>query len=467
MPTLGLRAGREEKTMSGNAEQAKPQAHAQGLSNTPAIPYNVVRHIETIIDYLKVTFFYPRDDYDPDFRKYWDSVLDALLVDRETCVVLEHGRSNFDFGWTYHEDLFVFSGGELTKSNGADTSALEMKGMACRRFEKRIVDQLAAKLKRKPTVQEENEAIAIGWKRVLDAIAELPHRCTRIDLTVDDFGGNVPIAELMRKCKAREFVSRIKKGFDANGLPLKIGSDEEEAIIREGLGWSFTLGSMESERQLCIYDKKAEIENSGKGLVPATSWIRFESRFKGDRADFMLDALTERLTSGDPMAFRRFVIGALSSIIEFKEQRLNGENTYKSAAWGPWIEFIKDGQLPPKFKAKVPVKSIKNNALEVKKDADGALFRLHATHKERFLEILAYLIRDGLKKADGNYLSMVNAARADLGAPTYESVEEMQEAVAESIKEIAVGKEVLELFDEPIEYALTPDGNDKKEEGEE
>ena len=43
---------------------------AQGLSNTTAIPYNVIRHIETIIDYLKVTFLYPRNDGDPDFRKY-------------------------------------------------------------------------------------------------------------------------------------------------------------------------------------------------------------------------------------------------------------------------------------------------------------------------------------------------------------------------------------------------------------
>lgn len=452
--------------MSEKEDAPSASEGAQGLSNTPAIPYNVIRHIETIIDYLKVTFLYPRNDGDPDFRKYWDSVLDALLVDRETCVVMDHGKSNFKFGWTYHEDLFVFSEGELTKSNGADTSALEMKGMACRRFEKRIVNRLTTRLKRAPTVQEENLAITFGWKGVFDAIAELPHRCTRIDLTVDDFGGNLPIAELMRKCKAREFVSRIKKGYDANGLPLKLGSDEEEAIIREGLGWSFTLGSMESERQLCIYDKKAEIEKAGKGTVAAASWIRFESRFKGDRADFMLDALTERLASGDYMAFRAFVVGALCSIIEFKEQRLNGENTYKSAVWKPWEDFVKEAQLPPKFKAKIPVKSIKSNALWVKKDADGALFRLHATHRERFIEILAYLIRDGLKKADGTYLAMVNSARADLGAPAYESVEKMQEEVYESIKDVEVGKEVLELFDEPVEYTLMPDKEERKEGGE-
>ena len=68
-----------------------------------------------------------------------------------------------------------------------------------------------------------------------------------------------------------------------------------------------------------------------------------------------------------------------------------------------------------------------------------------------------------MKKADGTYLAMVNSARADLGAPAYESVEKMQEEVYESIKDVEVGKEVLELFDEPVEYTLTPDEEEKKE----
>ena len=95
------------------------------------------------------------------------------------------------------------------------------------------------------------------------------------------------------------FVSSMKKGFDSAGVPIDWADDEEDAVIREGLGWSFTLGKTESERQLCIYDKKAEWTNGNKGVVTAASWIRFESRFKANRADFMLDAFIDKFVRAD------------------------------------------------------------------------------------------------------------------------------------------------------------------------
>lgn len=450
-------------------------AHPQGVSNTPVIPSIPLsaRHVDCIVDYLKVVFLYPFDEFEPETMKYWNQSLDALLVDRETRVDMRRGGSNYESGWHYHEDLFVFTGGELTKTAaGIPTSMLEMKGRACERFAERAVEEEEKRLGgRMLTAAEAIVAVANAWKNFFSVLKQLPHRCTRIDLTVDDYNGNMPIAELMRKCKRREFVSSMKKGFDSGGVPIDWADDEEDAIIREGLGWSFILGKTESERQLCIYDKKAEWTNGHKGAVNASSWIRFESRFKAERADFMLDAFIDRLTNSDDpvMAFRRFVIGALSSVIEFKEERLNGENTYRSETWGPWAEFVKEGELPPKFKVKKPVRTIWKNAQWEKRDVSRCSFRMHMARKEEFDEIDAYLFVEGMNKADGDDLAIINADRIALGREPYASVEELK---AEGAKRVpgdgTLSKATIELFDDGgAALTLTPIDEEKKEGGKE
>lgn len=345
---------------------------------------------------------------------------------------------------------------------------LEMRGMACRRFEERAVTAEENKARRKLTEFEKAAAKLAAWKNLFFVISQLPHHCTRIDLTVDDFGGNIPVAELMAKCKRREFVSRIRKGFDANGLPIDIETSEEEAIVREGLGWSFTLGMPDSERQLCIYNKKAEFENGNKGIVGSVSAIRFESRFKSDRADFMLDELIKTvLTSADSLAFRKFIVGALASVIEFKEERKPGENTYKSKTWEPWAKFVEIGILPPKFAVKTPTKSIKRTGLWVKDDVSRAAFRLSATYLEEHGEIDVYLLREGAKRCNGDDLSMVNAAREAMGRKPYADASEMREAVTKAVKDIEIGQAVTDLFDERVEISLCPiDETPKRKEGE-
>ena len=454
--------------------QKRLGAHPQGVSNTPVITSdpNQGRCVEAIVDYLKVVFLYPFEEHEPETMKYWNDALDALLVDRETRVDMRRGGSNYESGWHYHEDLFVFTGGELTKtSGGIPTSMLEMKGRACERFGERAIEHAEAKLNGRTLTEEEKIAVvANAWKNLFAVLRNLPHRCTRIDLTVDDFNGNMPIAELMRKCKRREFVSSMKKGFDAGGVPMDWADDEEDAVIREGLGWSFTLGKTESERQLCIYDKKAEWTNGNKGVVTASSWIRFESRFKSDRAEFMLDAFIDKLTkSEDPaMDFRRFVIGALSSVIEFKEERLSGENTYRSETWKPWAEFIKEGEFPPKFKAKKPTRTIVRNARWEKRDVSRCHFRMRMARKEEFDEIDAYLFVEGMNKADGDDLAIINADRVALGREPYASLEELK---AEGAKRVpgdgTLSKPTIELFEDPMELTLAPMAEGKKEGGKE
>lgn len=437
--------------------QGQERVSAEGVSNTPVIPYKA---ITVCIDYLKVVFPYPYEEYEPEIRAWWDSVLNALYVDYETRVDMRRGGSNYELGWYYNETVYVFTGGELTKTKeGLSTSMLELKGQGCEKFLQRVVDAAQDKANHILEADEIERIEAEAWRNLFKVIKSLPHRCTRIDLTVDDWNGNVPIAEMMLKCKKREFVSSMKKGFGSGGVPLDFTDDEEDAVIRGGLGWSFTLGKTESERQLCIYDKRAEWVNGKKGTVNADTWIRFESRFKANRADFMLDAFIDKMAdSADPVTtFREFIIGALSSVIEFKEGRMNGENTYKLETWKPWAEFIKNGVLPPKYKAKKDVPTIRKNALWEKRDVSRCNFRLRMAHKEEIDDVNAYLFAEGMRKADGDDLAIINADRVSRGLEPYASVEQLKEEGAKLLPgDGSISESVIALFDDKIEAGLVP-----------
>ena len=453
----GLSLMKETKESKPLASEAQNTDAARGVSNTPVTALNSNKHVEVRIDYLKVRFDFPFDEYEPEVMQWWDDVLDAFLIDRETRVDMRRGGSNYELGWHYHEDFFVFTGGELTKSNGQPTSMFEMKGMACERFCERVRCRLLGQLNEEPGEAVLDEAIRKAWANALSIIAALPHRCTRIDLPVDDFNENVPVVELMQKCRDHHFVSAAKKCFGANGVPFYEMSYDDEAVVRDGLGWSFTVGKTESERQLCIYDKKAEWENGHKGIVIANTLIRFESRFKGDRADHMLDCVTKALNSADPLAFRKLVIGALTTLIEFKVGHEDNRNTSHSETWPAWAKFVEIGVLPPKFKAKVPVKTIKRNALWHRRDVSRSKFRLRAAYVEDYDDVDNYLMVDGMQKADGDDLAIVNASRSARKLPCYASVEEMREAVAKKMTgDGSISEAVMTLFDDKIEVELVP-----------
>ena len=466
-----------EQTITAAGGSPTSAMPAQGLSKTPAITYPMTaeaigaagrKSIEVRIDYLKVRFDFTYDDWLPEVMEYWDRILDAFLIDRETRVDLKHGGSRYTQGIVFEQDFFVFYGGEATKSNGMPTSIIELKGQACERFGLRAIYKAMDELGRELTDAEEAEVVRKAWGAAFSVILSLPHRCTRIDIPVDDFNENIPIKELTHKCVHREFVSRIKKAFNAKGDPVAyVEATDDEAIIRNGYGWSYTLGKPDSERQLCIYDKKSEFEQIHHGFVNADSWIRFESRFRGDHASWMMEIIAQACMSDDSLAFRKCVIGALADIIEFKDERWNGENTYKSDTWKPWADFIALGVELPKFKANIPVQTIKTNALWEKKDVSRCHFRMHMAYMEQFDEIDAYMLMEGMKRADGTDLAIINNSRKARGQKPFASLEEMKaEAVKRFPGDGSFSDPVLVLFDEDITVELEaveePKPEDKK-----
>ena len=89
--------------------------------------------------------------------------------------------------------------------------------------------------------------------------------------------------------------------------------------------------------------------------------------------------------------------------------------------------------------------------------------------KEEFDEIDAYLFVEGMNKADGDDLAIINADRIALGREPYASVEELK---AEGAKRVpgdgTLSKATIELFDDGgAALTLTPIDEEKKEGGKE
>lgn len=166
---------------------------------------------------------------------------------------------------------------------GLESTVIELKGSSCDELVNRAYAHEVYDNGNRELDPNDLEFARWVWANLFRVIAKYPHKGTRFDVPVDDFTGVIPLEELKRKCLAKEYVSRMR----VPSIEREISVDDDEAVedyAKErkcNKGWSFTLGRRTSPSQLCIYDKKAETE--GVGVVMAPQWVRFESRFYGDR----------------------------------------------------------------------------------------------------------------------------------------------------------------------------------------
>ena len=460
-----------EKTLEGNsAERMAPAVsggslqgvgedlgEGQGVSNTPITTYKGPS-IDVCIDYIKVTLLFPYKDQSGDYQENWDDIFDALYLHEEDGIRLARGGSNFDNGWRFDEDLFLFSGGNLTRSaSGLETSLIEMKGEACRRFEERAIWENYANT---GILDRSDGFIHRAWFNFFSLIAKLPHRVTRFDVPVDDISGLIPLSEIKAKVIEGALTSPLRKREHTQ--ELIDGEIIGRGIVREqGLGWSYSLGGR-STQQLVIYDKKAEMEKKyGKGSVLLPSWVRYESRFYHDTSDVLFPELVKAMSSDEVLAFQRFAIGCLSKLITFRDKKMDGNNTYKAAIWDKWEEFIAMGEEPQYARLKKPILTIKANAEWIKKEVDRTFFRLVAAYPESLVSIVRYVLNDGSGKMNGDDLSIINSSRKSRGLEPYESEKDAQKAVYQAARlDYGSSKEILALFDEKrkTELEIKSDG---------
>lgn len=115
---------------------------------------------------------------------------------------------------------------------------------------------------------------------------------TRLDLAVDDFGGEYFSVEALRELlNCQQVVSRFRRYRDVY----------ESTLTGEATGHTLYLGSRQSEVMLRIYDKQLEQnQKSEKEEDKITEpWVRWELELKNDRANIASDWLIQRKSLGE------------------------------------------------------------------------------------------------------------------------------------------------------------------------
>lgn len=444
----------EPKLSDGTAGEAgslppgmKEEGGGIGVSNTPVTTY-LKTGIEASIDYFKVTLPIPFGK--EEFRDYWDDILKALHLPFDCYVKMKRGGALYERGWIFNEDTFIFSGGDLTKNSmGQETAMIEMKGDACRRFEERAIYENWSDT----GINDRSKAfINNAWREFFEVLSKFLIHVTRFNVPVDDFGDIVPLSELKEKVAIGALTSPLRK----HDRTYELDDDYVPSTIREGgLGWSFSLGGR-STQQLVIYDKKAETEKKyGKGSCLLPSWVRYESRFYHNKADSLFPELLKSLQSEDPLAFQKFAIGCLDTLISFKDKKLEGDNAYKSPVWDKWQSLIDTGSVPQPLRIEKPLLTIKGNAEWLKKEVFRTFFRVSAAYIEDMTSIFRYALQDGIAKATQEDFAILNASRKERGLEPFKTIEEAQSAVFwKAGLSVLPSDPVLSLFDEKRETKL-------------
>lgn len=248
-----------------------------GLSNTPVVNPFVLEN-NVCIDYLKVRFNQTFSFKDEGFKK---------LIDVLRCQINKFDVHSPVDGYkntvVYDANVFISWGGSFTAlDDGTETTMLQLKGQACREFEIR----------------------GGNWIKLLETCLELHGVCRRIDNALDDFHNILSMEKIEQ---------HVSKG-------CYVSSFRQKPEIRKSNGVTFTFGK-NSNRTLCIYDKKAERQNRDYQVM-VNNWVRYESRFTGDNAQgVMIDVLASLKLH----KVHKAVSGVYSDKLDFSKDYVDGD----------------------------------------------------------------------------------------------------------------------------------------------
>lgn len=321
----------ERPVSTGVTEAAKGRG---GSSNTP----HTKPKINTCIDYLKIRFNVGYEKNPSFFEKLFKEL--GFNPD-------EFGREGVYNNYLHHLQMGVgatlaFGGTMTLTAKGEETTLLELKGQACRRFEERrwLLDENNYEKKWE-------DAITEYWCSLLELVKfEMEGICTRVDLPTDCLDGFIKTDDIRQKIKNREYTTTMRSlqltdEGDAPELTLKNGQSKSlmgVATIKDSAlaGYTATFGTRKSV-QLCIYDKAAEQWNQS-GKPEHESWIRFEVRYYHSAADQEMIPLIQALQSGK---IEKHILGCLATAIDFKEPN-NKDESHRSEAkrWDKWDALL-------------------------------------------------------------------------------------------------------------------------------
>lgn len=174
------------------------------------------------------------------------------------------------------------------------------------------------------------------------SLAQPGARVLRLDVAFDDYEGLLSIDRIERMwLKDDNIITRWKSG---------VSYKKYERGGCSG-GYTFYMGSRESESFARVYDKRLqEMSRGAESDNLPVSWVRFELEFKGDRATSVaIQACGSYFSSA-------FFSGVLRSQIDFKEgQQAAKKSDRKVARW--WSQFLHGVDIRP-VQVPKPVDSI-------------------------------------------------------------------------------------------------------------
>lgn len=343
-----------------------------GLSNTPldnsfSIENNVC------IDYLKIRF---NSLFSP-LGKCWKKLIEALrcspdVYDDDIKV------TNYKKCYVFDANVFIYCGGDTTQnSEGEDTSILELKGQACREFEKR----------------------GGSWIDLFDEIIKLKGICKRVDLALDDFSNTINLKGMLN--------NKIRKG-------LYTSIRKSDPVIQESSngGLSITFGKF-ADRTLCIYNKNAERKNKGF-IIGDQNWVRYEARFKGDFGDEAFAHAYESLVNNElDITTKKLIKGML----EIKEGNYlkDEHNLMREKNWSDWDKLLDvNSRIKLKNQAKVEA-TISRKINWLNRSATKNRIICELLTKDEYSYIDGYFVFNHINKLKNRDIASLNYSLISLG----------------------------------------------------
>lgn len=203
--------------------------------------------------------------------------------------------------------------------------------------------------------------------------------CSRIDICLDDFSRRLTFDKLCNALESGQYSgfssSHVVRNFDGSG------------------GWTVYLGSRESQHFARIYNKEAE----SKGLIKST---RFESEFKGDKANSIFVALSQAPCLGSAIRLMRGYIFGNFNFIERKDKNL--ERCSMLDWWAEFVEYTGFERL--RLLIEKPVPTVERRVKWIHKQVEKTMALLcRAFGRKRFAKFVNECVKSGserLKRID-------------------------------------------------------------------
>ncbi|NLN50340.1 MAG: replication initiation factor domain-containing protein [Acholeplasmataceae bacterium] len=366
--------------------KAVSEAAAVGLSNTLPTAQSLYTY-NCCLDYVKFRFNGEFDAHSDFFRN-----LLAVLKVKPSMYVEEHGNNGYEKKLVFDENVIFQIGGRTTRNgDGEETWLMEMSGSSCRDFDTR----------------------GCSWIDLLSLC--LKHRgiCTRVDVAIDDFTGNISVDEIkyrvFHKLYTMPMRSWKKTGTsDILGEGVEI-EDKDDVRSIESLNNGFTADfGTKYSKQLSIYNKKAE-RLSKEYAVFVKSWLRYEGRFFKESA---VSAVNIILASLQDNTFVKTVAGLIRGLVEFKEKNnLDHRHRYMAPVWKKWDNMLHSAEkITFVNQAKIET-SLARKHEWLLEYAGKTLVKAYLANPGAFDKLMAFIFNHAVEKLDNSDISSINKLR--------------------------------------------------------